>query len=123
MTVFRPLLLSGKNRQPRSKSTYSHRRRRISRRRQPVNRSRRSAAAAGEAILVDRLAFGTCLALGLGFVHRPWNASSLGFADRPPEPLQILSCQEALAAAFLELGDPARRISAFRHYAAWPANA
>ena len=65
MTVFRPLLLSGKNRQPRSKSTCSHRKCRISRRRQPVKRSRRSAATADGATLVKRLAFGTCLAAGL----------------------------------------------------------
>src|SRR5262245_31947600 len=51
MTVFRPLLLSGKNRHQRSKSTCSHRRWRISRSRQPVKRSRRSAAAAEGAIL------------------------------------------------------------------------
>jgi hypothetical protein len=64
MTVFLPLLLSGKNRQPRSISTYFHRRCRISRRRQPVNRSSRRDAAADVAILVGRFAFGTCLVLG-----------------------------------------------------------
>ena len=45
LSTARPLLLSGRTRQPRSKSTCSHRRCRISRRRQPVKSKSRNAAA------------------------------------------------------------------------------
>ena len=66
ITVFLPLLLSGRNNKPRSMSTCSQRRLRISLRRQPVNVSSRSAAAANGLIFVNRLSlFGRCLALSL----------------------------------------------------------
>ena len=86
ITVFRPLLLSGRNKSPRSISTCSQRRLRISRRRQPVKRSRRSAAAAIGAIFVKRTAFGTCLAGRPGFVHRPRDARGLclSYPAAPP---------------------------------------
>jgi len=64
ITVFRPLLLSGRKSRPRSRSTYSHRKLRISRSLQPVNKSRRTAAPADRLIFVRRLAtFGKCLAV------------------------------------------------------------
>ena len=66
ITVFLPLLLSGRNNKPRSMSTCSQRRLRISGNRQPVNVSSRSAAAANGLIFVNRLSlFGRCLALSL----------------------------------------------------------
>lgn len=55
MTVFRPVLESARNNSPRSRSTCSHLRCSISRRRQPVNRSNRTAAVADAPILVKGL--------------------------------------------------------------------
>src|SRR5262245_49112199 len=65
ITVFLPVLESARNSSPRSRSTCSHLRCRISRSRQPVNSSSRIAAAVKGPILVKRfLALGRCLAFG-----------------------------------------------------------
>jgi hypothetical protein len=63
--VFLPLLLSGKNNNPRSISTFSHLRCRISRSLAPVRINKRIAAAAWGPITVRRRSiFGACLAVG-----------------------------------------------------------
>ena len=77
-----------------------------------AERCRRRRCDLGEALGL-RHVFG----VGPGFVHRPGNANSLGFADRATQSLQLLAGQEPLAAAFFEFVDPPRGIGAFRHHA------
>ena|SRR5215472_10292677 len=113
MTVFWPLLLSGKNRQSRSKSTCSHFRCRISLKRQPVKRSRRNAAAADDAIFVDRAAFGTCFA----FCSDSFTAQGMPTVSASrivlSQTLQFLAGQKALATIFFVLFDAACGIGSF----------
>ena len=69
----------------------------------------------GRGDLVKRLAFGTCLAVGLDSSTVQGMPPVSAFPDSDAEPLKFSAGQETLAAALLELVDSARRIGPFRH--------
>ena len=84
-----PVFDEGRSSRPRSKSMSTQRRCRISRRRQPVNRSRRTAPVACGPRIVRRPFFGTCFDVGRLSSMSHGMPSRLRFPESRPKPLEL----------------------------------